>query len=136
MRVRGTHMAEKQQTPTSGTSQTTRKSELSVTGAMPYVIGALLICGAMAWYFFVFVPTQLEYYAGSRFRTLAVAGGQVQSKIESLQKALDGVRSIARTDIEAYLKVVIPDIQLVTTATSTSDLRLTASHDNTLSATI
>ena len=34
----------------------------------------------MGWYFFVFVPQKLEYYVGQRFRTLAVASGQIKGK--------------------------------------------------------
>jgi len=43
-------------------------------GAMlPYLVGACLAAAAMAWYFFWFVPYQLDYFVGAKFRTLAVA---------------------------------------------------------------
>jgi hypothetical protein len=43
----------------------------------------------MGWYFFLFVPSQLEYFIGARFRTLAVCAGHLKSKMESLQKSWD-----------------------------------------------
>jgi hypothetical protein len=59
-------MAEKQQTPSSGNSQTRRTSELSVRGAIPYVVAALVVAATYAaeaqyhlnqiYLFFVLLP--------------------------------------------------------------------------------
>src|SRR5262245_6836231 len=106
-------MADDKQTPSS--NKRTPSSELTAKGAMPYVVAALLTSVAMAWYFFLFVPGQLEYFLGSKFRTLAVASGQVQSKIDGLQKALANVKDVGTpADIEKYFGVVVPDLQIVT----------------------
>jgi hypothetical protein len=96
----------------------------------PYVIATALACGAMAWYFFIFVPSKLEYFTGLRFRTMAVAAGQVRSKIESLQVALElareGVRPqealpkaatatitpLQREQVRTYLALLVPQIRL------------------------
>jgi hypothetical protein len=49
----------------------------------------------MALYFFWYVPYQLDYFLGAKFRTLAVATGQVKSKVDALQQALNGaVRAV------------------------------------------
>lgn len=56
--------------------------------ATPYFVAALLAAAAMGWYFFLFVPQKLEYFVGLRFRTLAVASGQIKGKAESLGLAL------------------------------------------------
>ena len=78
-------------TPQASLSAQASSSKLFLSSSVvPYLVAALLASGAMAWYFFVFVPAQLEYFAGLRFRTLAVASGQVRSKIENLQRALEG----------------------------------------------
>ncbi len=94
---------------------------------MPYIVTALLACAAMAWYFFVFVPSQIEYFVGLRFRTLAVASGQIRSKIESLQQALDsavravrpngespglGLSNVEATNVENYVATLLPDVHL------------------------
>ena len=89
-----------------------------------YVIAALLASAAMAWYFFVFVPTKLDYFVGLRFRTLAVASGNVASKIDSLARALDSVPKPTdagqnspcsrppSSDEASYVALVLPEIQL------------------------
>lgn len=94
---------------------------------LPYVIGALLFAAAAAWYFFVFVPTKLDYFVGLRFRTLAVASGHVASKIDGLARALGSVppppgippkaecgtpTPEVRTDRAKYVALVLPEIQL------------------------
>src|SRR5918993_5085728 len=56
--------------------------------ATPYFAAAVLAVVAMGWYFFVFVPQKLEYFVGLRFRTLAVASGQIKGKSESLRASL------------------------------------------------
>ncbi len=55
----------------------------------PYFVASLLAAVAMGWYFFVFVPQKLEYFMGLRFRTLAVASGQIKGKSESLGLSLN-----------------------------------------------
>jgi hypothetical protein len=57
---------------------------------MPYLAGAVFAAGAMAWYFFVFFPAKLDYFVGLRFRTLAVAAGQIASKEDALSTVLRG----------------------------------------------
>jgi len=93
--------------------------------AIPYFLAALIAASAMAWYFFVFVPTKLEYFVGLRFRTLAVASGHVQNKVENLAKALsvvptairepDGECAVptdaAKSETSKYLEYVLPEIQ-------------------------
>jgi len=87
---------------------------------LPYVAAVVVASCAMAWYFFVFVPSHLHYFVGARFRTLAVAAGQISSKIDNLQKALDGAAtSLKKKDssefdakaLTSYLKILVPDMQ-------------------------
>ena len=87
--------------------------------ALPYVIAALVAATAMAWYFFVFVPGKLEYFVSLRFRTLAVASGHIQNKVENLAKALTFVPTgtgDACTPLgdqeRKYIDLVLPDIQV------------------------
>lgn len=76
---------------------------------MPYFVAAFLAAGAMAWYFFLFVPAKLEYFVGLRLRTLAVASSQVKSKAENLARAF---KNVPLANADAYLRVLIPNIQL------------------------
>ena len=87
--------------------------------ALPYLIAALVAAAAMAWYFFVFVPGKLEYFVGLRFRTLAVASGHIQNKVENLAKALaivppktgDACATLGERQLK-YIDQVLPDIQV------------------------
>jgi hypothetical protein len=74
----------------SETARPDRPSRTRVTSktTVPYLVGALAAAAVMAWYFFVYVPNKLEYFIGLRFRTLAVASGQVKSKGEKLADSL------------------------------------------------
>jgi hypothetical protein len=87
--------------------------------ALPYLIAALVAAAAMAWYFFIFVPGKLEYFVSLRFRTLAVASGHIQNKVENLAKALTIVPTVTGTACETlgdqelkYIGQVLPDIQV------------------------
>jgi len=104
----------------------------------------------MGWYFFVFVPQKLEYYVGQRFRTLAVASGQIKGKSESLGQSLNNAPSLpndksvapnpldstgapAERATEKYLRLLVPDIQLEKsstpgTAARPTGLRLTVTR--------
>jgi hypothetical protein len=87
---------------------------------LPYLLAALLASTAMAWYFFAFVPPKLEYFVGLKFRTLAVASGQVKSKVESLSKAFQSVPTDGSAQPgqnlsdkqRQYLELVVPQIQI------------------------
>jgi len=74
-----------------GLAKTVRDIFTIPPSATPYFIAALLAAVAMGWYFFVFVPQKLEYFVGLRFRTLAVASGQIKGKAESLGRSLSSV---------------------------------------------
>lgn len=77
-------------TPTAGRSGVDALKKLKISGsATPYLIAALLAATAMGWYFFAFVPQKLDYFVGLRFRTLAVASGQIKSKAENLALSLN-----------------------------------------------
>jgi hypothetical protein len=89
--------------------------------ATPYFIAALLAALAMGWYFFIFVPQKLEYFVGLRFRTLAVASGQIKGKAESLGRSMSIAPSDPHTSAERapsetatakYLRLLVPDIQV------------------------
>src|SRR6187399_1891619 len=68
----------------------TLKEKLAIPpSASPYFVAAFLASMAMGWYFFLYVPQKLDYFVGLRFRTLAVASGQIKSKAESLGGSLD-----------------------------------------------
>jgi hypothetical protein len=73
----------------------------------------------MAWYFFIFVPSQLQYFVGSRFRTLAVASDQVTGKVDNLKKALDeaatsvGASKENTGPLTKYLGILVPEMQLL-----------------------
>ena len=123
----------------------------STRGMTPYLIAAFLAAGSMAWYFFVFVPAQLEYFVGLRFRTLAVASGQIRSKIENLEKALDGAGAGVRKDhsakkaafsekereqVKSYLRLLVPEIQLDEGDHSPSGFALSAAGNPDLAATV
>src|SRR5262245_18701842 len=44
-------------------------------------------------YLFNYVPSKLQSFLGMRFRTLAVAAGQLKSKAESLSQALTSAKT-------------------------------------------
>jgi len=98
----------------------------------------------MAWYFFMFVPAKLQYFVGLRFRTLAVASGQVKSKAENLASSLAGgvhavgvlpvvnaktFTELAGTPLGQYRATLAPEIRL--DPGSSSGLQLTAEKDAT-----
>ncbi len=80
---------------------------------MPYLVASGLVLAVMAWYMFSYVPEQLNYFVGLRFRNLAVASGQVQSKIDSLVKAFELAEDSDQgvSDLTHYLETLIPEIR-------------------------
>ena len=89
-------------------------------------------------HFFVFVPGKLDYFVGLKFRTLAVASGHVEAKVQNMAKALRSVPVLAgpecrtltddeQTKASEYVHLVLPEIQLDGAAGARSaDLRLQA----------
>jgi hypothetical protein len=75
-----------------------------------YLVVAATAAGISGLYFFSYVPAKLQYFLGMRFRTLAVAAGQLRSKAESLSAALTSANeSVA--DPEGYLSILVPDLR-------------------------
>ena len=116
-------MAETTPTPTPPSAPSRLSKARASTSTMPYLVAAVFASSVMAWYFFVFVPSKLDYFVGLRFRTLAVASAQVKSKAENLVRALDGAINplddklkpvIGPTDEVArgYFAALVPDMQL------------------------
>src|SRR5688572_8132599 len=80
---------------------------------MPYYIAAFVAAAAMAWYFFLFVPANLDYFTGVRLRTLAVASSLVRNKAENLARALEKAPWCAgQDDADKYVRILLPEIQL------------------------
>jgi hypothetical protein len=99
----------------------TLKEKLTIRrSAGPYFVASFLAAVAMGWYFFLYVPQKLEYFVGLRFRTLAVASGQIKSKAESLGASLniapapppEPAAAAKEGDTEKYLRLLVPDIRL------------------------
>ena len=81
---------------------------------MTYYVAAITVAAAMAWYFFLFVPSKLEYFVGVRLRALAVSGSQVRSKAVNLGTALKYAvdRNCNTDDVREYLRLLVPDVQV------------------------
>ena len=139
----------------------TLKDKLPISrSASPYFLAALLTAAAMGWYFFLFVPQKLEYFVGQRFRTLAVASGQIKSKSESLAGSLNiaparkdekkaatapaeqtkkGEQATTAPPVEdedptaKYLRLLVPEIQLGVNgaAPKSTGLQLVVTHPDT-----
>ncbi len=125
----------------------TLKEKLAIPpSASPYFVAAFLASMAMGWYFFLYVPQKLEYFVGLRFRTLAVASGQIKSKAESLGGSLVIAQPAAAEsgpaspdaaategDMEKYLRLLVPDIRLERTGAGgrSSGLQLAVTRLNT-----
>ena len=93
-----------------------KPSKVARTGGPSFVrtVVLYLVVGATAaaisgLYFFSYVPAKLQYFLGMRFRTLAVAAGQLKSKAESLSAGLTSAKDIV-ADPEVYLNTLIPDL--------------------------
>src|SRR5215510_8916573 len=81
-----------------------------VRSVVLYLVVAATAAGISGLYFFSYVPAKLQYFLGMRFRTLAVAAGQLKSKAESLSAALTSAKeSVA--DAEDYLSVLVPELK-------------------------
>jgi hypothetical protein len=74
------------------------------------LVVALAAAAISGWYLFAYVPSKLEYFLGLRFRTLAVAAGQLKSKGESLSQALTTAKEKAG-DSEQYLQALVPELK-------------------------
>jgi hypothetical protein len=104
----------------------TLKEKLAIPrSATPYFVAAFLAAVAMGWYFFLYVPQKLEYFVGLRFRTLAVASGQIKSKAESLGASLNSApaaptAAAGEGQTDKYLRLLVPDIRLERTGAGRS----------------
>jgi hypothetical protein len=76
-----------------------------------YVAFGLAAAAISGWYLFDYVPGQLEYFLGMRFRTLAIAAAQLQSKAESLGNAVAYTDYISLNKSELYLNAVVPELK-------------------------
>src|SRR5258705_7502770 len=75
-----------------------------------YLVVAATAAAISGLYFFSYVPAKLQYFLGMRFRTLAVAAGQLKSKAESLSAGLTSAKdSVADPDV--YLTILIPELK-------------------------
>jgi hypothetical protein len=75
-----------------------------------YLVVAATAAAISGLYFFSYVPAKLQYFLGMRFRTLAVAAGQLKSKAESLSAALSSAKdNVGNTD--RYFSILIPDLK-------------------------
>ena len=76
-----------------------------------YIAFGLAAAAISGWYLFAYVPGQLQYFLGMRFRTLAIASAQLQSKAESLAKAVDYAdANLNPNTSQAYLNAVVPEL--------------------------
>src|SRR5262245_62932855 len=81
-----------------------------VRSVVLYLVVAATAAGISGLYLFSYVPAKLQYFLGMRFRTLAVAAGQLKSKAESLSAALTSAKnSVADPDI--YIDILVPDLK-------------------------
>src|SRR5262245_11083331 len=113
----GTRPGEPAPTKRQGLTATLKEKVAISRSATPYFVAAFLAAVAMGWYFFLYVPQKLEYFVGLRFRTLAVAAGQIKSKAESLGASLNIAQAApegdpAEGDTAKYLRLLVPDIRL------------------------
>src|SRR5262247_491239 len=75
-----------------------------------YLVVGATAAGISGLYLFRYVPSKLQYFLGMRFRTLAVAAGQLKSKAESLSQALTSAKTkvVGAPQQAIYLRVLIP----------------------------
>jgi hypothetical protein len=76
-----------------------------------YVAFGLAAAAISGWYLFSYVPGQLEYFLGMRFRTLAIASAQLQSKAENLGRAVLNTDYVTPTKNQVYLNAVVPELK-------------------------
>jgi len=76
-----------------------------------YLVVGATAAGISGLYLFRYVPSKLQYFLGMRFRTLAVAAGQLKSKAESLSQALTSAKKVDPRDQTEYLRILIPDLK-------------------------
>lgn len=89
---------------------TKKKQRATLRSLIPYLVVAMAAAAMWGWYFFAYVPPQLQYFLGLRFRTLAVAAGQVKGKVESLSQAM-GYAKQSEPSAAEYLDRVVPDLR-------------------------
>src|SRR5262245_54134776 len=82
-----------------------------VRSVVLYLVVAATAAGISGLYLFRYVPSKLQYFLGMRFRTLAVAAGQLKSKAESLSQALTSAKKVDATDRTEYLRILVPDLK-------------------------
>src|SRR5262245_40237772 len=91
-----------------------------------YLIVGAAAAGISGLYLFRYVPSKLQYFLGMRFRTLAVAAGQLKSKAESLSQALASAKRSVEADKQTeYLRILIPDVRR---GTGTAEFVLDGDH--------
>src|SRR5262252_9518131 len=94
--------------------KTTRGSGPSIIRSVVlYLVVAATAAAISGVYLFSYVPSKLQYFLGMRFRTLAVAAGQLKSKAESLSQALTSAKTnvVGAPQQAIYLRVLIPDLK-------------------------
>src|SRR5215510_5364638 len=82
-----------------------------VRSVVLYLVVGATAAGISGLYLFRYVPSKLQYFLGMRFRTLAVAAGQLKSKAESLSQALTSAKKVDATDRTEYLRILVPDLK-------------------------
>ena len=94
------------------------KSSAAARPAGPSLLRTVVLYSAVAlaagvlsgWYLFAYVPSKQQYFLGLRFRTLAVAAGQLKSKGESLSQALTTAK-LKADQPEVYLTALVPELK-------------------------
>src|SRR5262247_4059730 len=97
--------------PAAKPARTARGSSASIVRSVVlYLVVAATAAAISGIYLFSYVPAKLQYFLGMRFRTLAVAAGQLKSKAESLSQALTSAKTkvVGAPQQAIYLRVLIP----------------------------
>src|ERR1700730_9241221 len=80
-------------------------------------LGRLLVYGLclmpaiimLGFYWFEYIPSQLEYFMNLRFRTLSIISDQLRTKIESLATSLENAQK-SDSDADKYIQALVPDL--------------------------
>jgi hypothetical protein len=93
--------------------------------AIIYCLTLIPLLVTLGFYFIQHVPARQEYFINLRFRTLAVIGKQIESKVEAISSGLTYGKSIehisqvvpdqptSRIDFESYVHMVFPGLRSV-----------------------